>query len=65
MIERVTICRDRNMPVAARVLLGNGTIHYFNLSPDISQRRISALLPMLVDREQYGDDVQRKRRKQK
>lgn len=64
-IKRLTICRNvSNRPATVRILTDADFVYMFEVAPQLSDRRILALIGRLVDFEERGDQQKRKRGKQ-
>jgi hypothetical protein len=66
MLERFKLIREQpNRPILAKCYLSDGRTFFFFLSPDISEKRIKEMIPMLVDRELHGDGTSSKKKRRR
>jgi hypothetical protein len=62
--KQLTICRaGSNRPATVRAVTEADLTYYFETAPQLSDRRILALVGRLIDYEQRGDQTKRNNRR--
>ena len=63
-ITQLTVCRKGlNETATARIVTVDGLIYFFDVAPELTDRRILALVGTLVAFEERGDQQNRRRRR--